>query len=59
MLAAVEYRAYAARCATAAAQTVDADNKALLMELVGAWLRLAELAEKYSLTSTNSPPPVE
>ena len=58
-MAAVEYRAYAARCATAAAQTVDADNKAMLIELVAAWLRLAELAEKYGLTSTNSPPLVE
>jgi len=62
MSAAVEYRACAARCAAAAARTVDRDNKVLFTELVGAWLRLAELAEKHSLNdmaSMRSPPPVE
>jgi len=62
MSAAVEYRACAARCASAAARTVDRDNKVQFTELAGAWLRLAELAEKYSLNdvaSMCSPPPVK
>jgi len=42
------YRRFAAECVHRAAGTADFQFKAILVEMAGAWLKLADLAEKNS-----------
>ena len=44
------YRANAAECLVMASSVTDASNRASLLNMASAWLRLAELAEKNSRT---------
>ena len=43
-----QYRRLAAECLHIAAGTADLQLKAVLIDIAGAWLRLADLAEKNS-----------
>ncbi len=42
----IEYRRLAAECVHRAAGTADFQFKAILIDIAGAWLKLADLAEK-------------
>jgi hypothetical protein len=44
------YREHAAICSELAKQAKDAESKAILEEMSGVWLRLAELVERFELT---------
>jgi len=44
------YRANAAECLVMASSVTDASNRASLLNMASAWLRLAELAEKNGRT---------
>ena len=41
------YKEYAAECLRIAQQTMDDAQKARLLEMAGAWQRLAEMAAKH------------
>ena len=53
------YRANAAECVAMASSMTDANNRASLLNMASAWLRLAELAEKNGRTDLvyETPPP--
>jgi len=44
------YRANAAECLVMASSVTDTNNRASLLNMASAWLRLAELAEKNGRT---------
>jgi hypothetical protein len=46
------YRANAAECVAMASSMTDASNRASLLNMASAWLRLAELAEKNGRTES-------
>ena len=53
-----KYRLHAAECVRSAEQITDQTNRATLMLMAAAWLRLAEQAEEYTQTllGGESPP---
>ncbi len=53
------YRAKATECVAMASGMTDANNRASLLNMASAWLRLAELAEKNGRTDLvyETPPP--